>query len=479
MNRYLTYQEGELLFEDVALSEISEEMYTPFYVYSKAAINEKVEALKVAFADVKPMMAYAMKALDTTIILKYLRDRGCALAIENLHELERAMASGFEPTELILNSNGLPDQQLKEIVKNRPLIINVGNLFELETLNAYAAEMDMGLRIGLRINPGIDVGGHEGTNVGASGSKIGLSREELDAAIAMMPDLPQLNLVGIACALGCQVTTLAPWIKLAEDMAAIYSDLVAKGFSLEYLDIGGGFPVDYGTGEYLEIKKIARNITPKISELDCRLIVEPGRYFTAESGILVTSVLGIRKRENKNYIICDAGFSEFPRSAMYRITHEALPLRAVPSVPVVVESTPEPAAVARATSDSIDTPEELIAALTSSDEEPAEEEQPEVQEETVPVTESPLSQEITADIVGNISEGLDYLSKDVTMTEPKRGDLIAILNVGAYGRTMSSNFASCPRPPEVMIERDKFEIIRSRETIDDLIALEMEEIEAE
>ena len=158
MNRYLTYQEGELLFEDVALSEIAEEMYTPFYVYSKAAILEKVEALKQAFADVKPLLAFSMKALDTTLVLKLFLEKGCGLAVENLNEIQRAQKCGFANTSLVLNSYGFSDREIVALLKKKPLLINISNLFELQQLNKTAAEMKVGVRIGLRVNLGIDVG---------------------------------------------------------------------------------------------------------------------------------------------------------------------------------------------------------------------------------------------------------------------------------------------------------------------------------
>ncbi|MFH1676226.1 MAG: hypothetical protein ABIC40_04295, partial [bacterium] len=327
MNRYLAYQDGELLFEDVALSEISEEMYTPFYVYSKAAILEKVEALKQSFADIKPMIAFSMKALDTTLILKLIGERGCSVQVENVFELERAIMSDFKPTSVIMDSYGLPDTQLEAILKQKPLIINTGNIFELQPINDVAASLDMGVRIGLRINPDIDTGGIFGKNYGARDSRIGIPKEDIDQALALIKNLPQLNLVGLSCHLGSQVVQLAPWVKMTEFIVGLYKDIKGRGFNLEYLDLGGGFPVDYGNGDFLEIKKIARNITPHFKDLDCRVILEPGRYFTAEAGVLVTSVLGVKKMHTKTFVICDAGFSELPRSALYRIDNEVVPVK--------------------------------------------------------------------------------------------------------------------------------------------------------
>jgi len=479
MNRYLTYQEGELLFEDVALSEIAQEMYTPFFVYSKAAILEKVEAFKQAFADVKPMMAYSMKALDTTLILKMLQERGCGVGVSNLYELRRALAAGFQPTSIVFNSNGLADYEIPDILKHRPLVINVGNLFELEPLNRFAAELDSGVRIGLRLNLGIDTGGFTGTNTGACDSRVGIQRSELDLALALISKFSQLNLVGIACHCGSQIAQLAPWIKMSEEMARIYKDIRQRGFNLEYLDLGGGYPVGYGRMDYLEIKKIARNIVPHIKDLDCRVILEPGRYFTAEAGVLVTSVLGVKDIGQKFYVVCDAGFAELPRPAMYRLSHEIIPLKepkackpkpegafaveGAPSEPTEVATaptTPDPGEFLRR----FDLPEDLIQRFRIAEQFG---------------TARPPGESVKADVIGPGDEGLDYLAHDIDICIPKRGDMLAVLNVGAYGRTMSSNYASRLRPPEILIERDKFETIRAREFLEDLTSCDLEESEVD
>ncbi len=477
MNRYLTYQDGELLFEDVALNEIAEEMYTPFYAYSKAAILEKVEAFKQAFADIKPMMAFSLRAQDTKLITDIMIERGCSLEVSNIHEMQRAIANGYKSTSIIFNSFGLPEHEISAVLKQRPLIINVGNIFDLEPLNRFAAEMDTGVRIGLRINLGIETGAFFGTNVGAADSRIGIQRKDLDLALALVSKLPQINLVGVSCRVGTQIAQLAPWIKMSEEMAKIYTDIKDAGHSLEYLDLGGGFPVAYKDMDYIEIKKIARNIIPHVKDLDCRLILEPGRYFVAEAGVLVTSVLGVKDVDSKFYVITDAGFAEFPRPALYRIQHEIVHVKEPVSCDTepggafaMAEPSGEPMDVATGAQDpgeylgTLELPTDFMHAYESAGQFG---------------TARPPGEPITADIVGPGEEGLDYLARDMTMCVPKRGELLAVLNAGAYCRTMSSNYQSRPRPPEILIERDKFEIIRSREVVDDLISLDMEESEIE
>ncbi len=473
MNRYLTYQEGEFLFEDVALSEIAEEMYTPFYVYSKAAIFEKVEAFKQAFNDVKPMMTFNMTALDTTLILKMLQERGCSLAVSNLSELKRAIAIGFPPTSIIFNSCGVADHEISDLLKIKPLIINVSSIFELEPLNTFGVKLDTGVRVGLRINPGIDVGGLEGANSGASDSRVGIQKNELDLALAMIEKFPQLNFVGIACDLGSQVATLAPWIKMSQDMAALYKEIKNKGHNLEYLNLGGGFPAAYKDVDYLEIKKIARNIIPHVEDIECCIVLQPGRYFTAESGVLVTSVLGVKEAGAKKFIICDAGFSEFPRSALYRINHEIVPVKE-PAAPI-----PEQASAFGIGGDSTDPVDAATGMhdpgeIMDRSELPGEDAVAPLAAEQTEVPSTPGDAE-TVQLVGPGSDGLDYLARDVEMFIPERGDLLAVLNVGAYGRTMSNNLESRLKPPEILIERDKFELIREREVTDDLIGLDLEE----
>ena len=470
MNRYLTYQENELLFEDVALSEIAEEMYTPFYVYSKAAIFEKIEALKQAFADAKPMLAFSMKALDTSGILKILLERGCGLEVENVNEIQRAQGCGYESTAVVFNSYGFSEREIPVILKKRPLIINISNIFDLEPLNKYASELNIGVRIGLKVNPGIDVGGFHGTNTGASDSRFGLRRDEFKLALALIKKYPQLNLVGLAAHLGSQVVQLAPWVKMAEEMAKLYKEVAAQDFNLEYLDLGGGFPVEYGKSDFLEIKKIARNVIPHIKDLDCRLVLEPGRYFTAEAGVLVTSVLGVKDAGSRTFVICDAGFSEFPRSSLYRISHDVVNVRQQ----AVCTETPGQAFAASDSAEPVEAggpiDPSLSGMLMPGLTEPAGLHSPPVIDADGMIPLHPVGKPAKVHVVGPGGEDLDYLAHDVEICIPKRGELLAVLNVGAYGRTLSNNYASRSRPPEVLIERDKFEIIRSRETIDDLVA---------
>jgi len=477
MNRYLTYQDGELLFEDVSLSEIAEDMYTPFYVYSKAAILEKVEAFKQAFADIKPMMAYSLEALDTTIITKILEERGCSLEVSNSSELHRALMLGFKPTTIIYNSYGLPEHEIPDILKHKPLIINVGNTFDLEPLNRYATELDSGVRIGLRINLGIDVHGFPGMSGGGKDSRIGIPPEDLDLALALITKMPQLNLVGISCSIGSQIAQLAPWIKMSEEMAKHFKAIKEQGFNLEYLDLGGGFPVAYDKMDYIEVKKIARNITPHVKDLDCRIILEPGRYFTAEAGVLVTSVLGVKETGSKFYIICDAGVSEYPHPVMTGVNGEVIHVKETKTSDTepggafaMGEGSADPTDAASTTADPgemlsrYDIPSEFMHAL-------------EVSQQFG--TKRPPGEPVKSDIVGPGGDPRDFIARDVEMCIPKRGDLLAVLNVGAYGRTLASNFQSRLRPVEILIERDKFEIIRARENVDELIACDLEESEIE
>jgi diaminopimelate decarboxylase len=476
MNRYLTYQEGELLFEDVALSEIAQEMYTPFYVYSKAAILEKIEAIKQAFIDIKPLLAFSMKALDTTLILKLVLEKGCSLTVENGNEIQRALGSGFQPTSLILNSHGLPDYELVSILKQKPLIINVSSVFELEPLNRLATELDIGVRIGLRVNLGIETPSWFGSKTCASDHRAGIAKEDIDQAVAMVSKYPQLNLVGLACSLGCQVTQLAPWVKLSEEMAKLYKEVSGMGFNIEYLDLGAGFPVDYGEGDFLEIKKIARNIVPHVKDLDCRLILEPGRYFTAEAGVLVTSVVGYKTSGSKTYVICDAGFSEFPYAAIFHHNNEIIPVKEPPAPgeqktgAFAIEGTGQEPVDVSSDAGMADRSVTLYQMQPPSDTIASHE----YTEGELPESHIP-GKPITADIVGPGGEDFDYLTLGAKIMPPKRGDLLALLNVGAYGRSLSGNFASRSRPPEILIERDKFEMIRSRELIDDLVACDFEE----
>ncbi len=480
MNRYLTYQDGELLFEDVALSEIAQDMYTPFYVYSKAAILEKVEAVKQAFAEINPMLSFNIKALDTTLIIKLLLEKGCAVSVENVNEIQRVLKAGCPLTSLILNSYALADHDIEAILKQKPLILNLSNIFDLEPLNRIATELDMGVRIGLRVNLDIETEGWFGPKTCTADSHPGIPKKDIDQAVAMIANLPQLNLVGLACNLGSQITQLAPWVKLSKEMANVYRKVSSQGYNIEYLNLGAGFPVEYAGCDFLEIKKIARNIIPHVKDLDCRVVLESGRYFTAEAGVLVASVMGVKQAGGKNFVICDTGFAELPHTAIYCKDNELIPIKEQPTEttteggafalgttedgPIAVAVNPDMADPGEISPLSI-VPTELLSTPESGD-----------SSDVIPHIPG---EPIVADIVGPGGNGLECLAKDIHLMPPERGDLLALLNVGAYGRSLSTNYASRFRPPEILIERDKFEIIRSRELIDDLIACDLEESEVD
>ncbi len=409
-------KDGTLHIEEVDLHAIAEAVGTPTYVYSGAAIDDAYAAIDraIGFAE-RRVIAYATKANDGLAILSRLARLGSGADIVSAGELARASKAGIPPERIVFSGVGKRDDEIEAALRAGIRAIHVESAEELAAIDAVATRLDQRARIGLRVNPNVDAATHPYIATGLHESKFGL---ELDVARMLLPKIlgsRRLSLESVACHIGSQLSQAAPLRDAIAILAKFASECISAGAPVRTLDAGGGFPLSYGDEDtaYPPAHAFGEAIREGIerggaSKLGLELLVEPGRAIVGGAGVLLTRVLYVKERAGKRFVIVDAAMTELIRPALYGAHH--------PIVPV--------------------------------DDRPG-----------------PLS---AADVVGPVCETGDFLARDRPLPRLARGDLVAIHNVGAYGRTMESRYNARLRAAEVMVDGRAHRVVRDRETVEDL-----------
>lgn len=412
-------RDGVLCAEDIPLPELAREYGTPLYVYSAAHIREQYRALAGAFknilpADRQPLICYAVKANSHIAILSLLKDEGCGMEIVSEGELVRSLKAGVDPSKIV--STGVGKQRSEIIAQLKAGIhqINVESLEELAHIQLIASDIDIAADIVFRLNPDVTGGGHSKISTGRKGDKFGILVDDVKRGFAMAQDMSHVNAVGLSVHIGSQVFNVSAFEEAFGQLPDIVHDLRGDGYTIDRLDIGGGFPIQYtGSEGYLDFDLYAKWVADIIAPLNTQIILEPGRYMVGNSGVLLTEILYVKETENTDFLVIDAAMNDLLRPAMYDAYHD-------------------------------------IQAVSGRDR-PAR----------------------NYDIVGPICETGDTFTKARTMPEMNSKDLVAIMSAGAYGMCMSSHYNTRPRAAEVLVSGGRVHQISQRETYDDLLAREM------
>ncbi|RMD47077.1 MAG: diaminopimelate decarboxylase [Aquificota bacterium] len=408
-NKYFYYKGNSFYCEDVNLANIAEKYGTPFYVYSKTAIEEKINEYKEAFQDYPTLICYATKANSNLSILKIVEKNDLGVDIVSGGELFKAKKAGISSNKIVYAGVGKTDFELSYAVREQILSFNVESLEELEVLNGIAKSQKKKARVSIRVNPDVNPKTHPYISTGLRTSKFGIDIDEAINAYRLASKLENLEIVGIHCHIGSQIMDINPYIESVEKVADLIFKLKKEGIELQHFDIGGGLGIKYRLEDNPpKPKELAKAILPIVSSTGLKLILEPGRSLIGEAGALISQVIFTKKKKNKHFIIVDSGMNDLLRPAMYNAYHHIYGF-------------------------------------------PKKEEK------------------IVADIVGPICETGDFLALDRKIDNLKRGDYIAVMSAGAYGSSMSSNYNVRPRAAEILVEDDKFEIIRDREDYNYLI----------
>jgi diaminopimelate decarboxylase len=404
----LAYRDDTLTLDGCGLPDLAERFGTPLYVYSRTAMLAALSAYQSALEGRAHLVCFAVKANSSLAVLQTFAQAGCGFDIVSGGELARVLAAGADPSKVVFSGVGKTRAEMRQALAAGVMCFNVESEAELETLSSVAVQSGQTARISLRVNPDVDAKTHPYISTGLKDNKFGIAHERALAAYARAAELPGLEVVGIDCHIGSQITEVAPYLDAVDRMLDLVEAVEATGVRVHHLDLGGGLGITY-TDE--QPPSAAELIGALLQRIDARghahrkLMFEPGRSLVGNAGVLLTEVLYLKRSheaDGKNFCIVDAGMNDLMRPAMYEAWMGISPCRL-------------------------------------SDAEP-----------------------VTYDVVGPVCESGDWLGRDRDLTV-QQGDLLAVLSAGAYGMSMASNYNTRGRAAEVMVSGDQFWLIRDRE----------------
>ncbi len=406
---HTAYRDGELCMASHALSALAQAHGTPLFVYSKAAMLDALAAYQRGFAGRNAQICYAMKANSSLGVLQVFAQAGCGFDIVSGGELERVLAAGGDPGKVIFSGVGKTRAEMRQALVAGIGCFNVESESELEVLSDAALAMGLRAPVSIRVNPNVDPKTHPYISTGLKGNKFGVAHERALATYQRAAALPGLQVVGIDCHIGSQITDSTPYLDAMDRVLDLVDAVEAAGIPIHHIDFGGGLGIDYNGDTPPAADALWAQLLAKLDARGYgqrRLMIEPGRSLVGNAGVCVTEVLYLKPGEQKNFCIIDAAMNELPRPAMYEAFHQIVPL-------------------------------------------------------------SPRHGPGTVfDVVGPVCESGDWIGRDRAL-DVRPGDLLAVLSAGAYCMSMASNYNTRGRPAEVLVEGDKATLIRARETAAD------------
>lgn len=407
----LSSKSGELYIENVALAAVASEFGTPCYVYSKRALVDCFEDFEAGFISTDHLTCFAVKANPSLAILNLLAKAGAGFDIVSGGELARVLAAGGDPAKTVFSGVGKTEAEMRAALEAGILCFNVESAAELDRLNVIAQSMQKVAPVSLRVNPNVDAKTHPYISTGLRDNKFGVAYEDAFALYQKASSLPHIEIHGVDCHIGSQLTELAPFLDAFDKVLALVDQLEAAGIHIQHIDIGGGIGIRYNDETPPDFAVYAEAILRKLGNRKVKLVMEPGRALVGNAGLLLTRVEYLKHGKTKNFAIVDAAMNDLMRPALYDAYHEIV---AVKETDTAIEN---------------------------------------------------------YEIVGPVCESGDFLGHDRKLAIAQ-GDLLAILSAGAYGISMSSNYNTRPRAAEVMVDGDQCHLIRERETVEQLFALE-------
>ncbi len=402
-----------LLCDGVSVQSIVDRVGTPVYVYSAQAIRHAYRAIDTAFADYPHAIHYALKANSTLALVRLLRTLGSRVDANSGGEVMVALRAGFDPKDIVLTGVGKTRDELELAIGKGIGTINAESAGELDRIAGIARAMGRVARVALRVNPDIDARTHANISTGLKSNKFGVPLREARAIYAERRALAGVQFVGVHVHIGSQITTAEPLQRAAATLVSLAIDLTEDGFNIEHVDLGGGLGISYEGRPMITPEEYAVAVLPELKRLGVPVVLEPGRSVVGHSGALVSRVVDTKRNpDGRQFAVLDAGMSELMRPALYGSFH-----RIVPVLPRDGEETPW-------------------------------------------------------DVVGPICESSDVFARDRTLPELRVDDVVAMLDTGAYGAVMASNYNRRFLAPEVLVDETQWTVIRRRQTLDDVLALE-------
>ena len=409
------YQDGELFCEQLAVADIARQEGTPFYLYSHQALTNLYQAFDEAFRSCEHLVCYSVKACSNLSVISLFASLGGGCDVVSGGELFRALRAGVEADKIVFSGVGKTEAEINAALDAGILMFNVESFQELEFINELAEKRGMRAPVSARINPDVDPQTHPYISTGLNANKFGIPISEAVSLYQRAVALPNINVVGIDCHIGSQLTQVSPFRDALIRIKSLIDELHRLKIKIHYLDIGGGLGIRYDVEEPPTPAEYAQAVIDVVKDLDCVLIMEPGRALVANAGILVSRVLYTKAGATKNFVIVDAGMNDLVRPSLYNAFQKIVPLREFSGSDIDMK---------------------------------------------------------TVDVVGPICESGDFLAQERLLPPFKPGDLLAVMSAGAYGFTMSSNYNSRLRVPEIMAMGKQYQVVRRRETFNDLVARE-------
>ncbi|MDQ5985686.1 MAG: Diaminopimelate decarboxylase [Syntrophus sp. SKADARSKE-3] len=404
------YQSDELYCESVPVKDIAKQVGTPFYLYSRHTLSHHYRVFDKAFAAVPHIICYSVKSNSNIAILRLFIKEGGGVDIVSGGELFRAVQAGVDPQKVVYSGVGKRMDEIEYALKTGILMFNIESPQELELINQCAGQLNMKAGVALRINPDVDAETHAYISTGKKENKFGIDVNRSLEAYKRAMSLKNIDIKGVSCHIGSQLTKVSPFINALNNLKKLIAMLETEKIHIRYLDLGGGLGITYNEETPPHPDAYAMAIIEATHDLSCTFIFEPGRVIVGNAGILVTSVLYTKEGDAKNFFIVDAAMNDLIRPSLYQSYHHIQPV-------IIDKSRPD----------------------------------------------------MVVDVVGPICESGDYLAKERRLQKFKQGELMAVMSAGAYGFSMSSNYNSRPRIPEIMIDGEKIHVIRKRETFEDII----------
>jgi diaminopimelate decarboxylase len=411
--------EAVLCCDDLPLSKLAERYGTPLYVYSATAIRERLAAFENAFRDVRHTICYSVKANSNLSILRLLARQGCGFDVVSGGELERVLAADPRAAKKIVFSGvGKSRDEMTAALKAGILLFNVESESELLALAECAARLRKVARVALRVNPDVAADTHPYISTGLRKHKFGVPIARARELYGTAAAAEYLKVAGVSVHIGSQITDVAPFAEAVERVADLVRELRADGHSVDYVDTGGGLGIAYQEPElkFAEyVANYASAVTKPLRDLNVHLLLEPGRAIVGPGGVLLTSVLYRKENDGKRFLIVDAAMNDLIRPALYAAYHAIVPV-------------------------------------------------------VRPKSEATIE---IVDVVGPVCESGDFFARDRELPRAEEGDLLAVLDVGAYGMVLSSNYNTRPRPPELLVSGKSVKVIRRRQKVRELYSAEL------
>ena len=403
------YKKNSLFCEKVPLETIVKAIGTPFYAYSAKTLRRQINAYQKAFSSVPHIVAYAMKANSNLAILALLAKEGGGADIVSGGELFRAIRAGVSPPKMVFAGVGKTREEMRQALLADILLFNVESEQEMIALDEVAKSCKKKARVALRVNPDVNPKTHPYISTGLKKSKFGINKAEALSHYLHAASLNNIEVVGIHSHIGSQLTDVKPFVAALKKISEMIQSLKAEGIVIRYWDIGGGLGITYNNEAPPLPKDLAEAILPILKKSGCTIILEPGRSIVGNAGALITRTIYTKETAVKKFAVVDAGMNDLLRPSLYDAYHQILH-----------------------------------------------------------VTKKKRTDQMV-DIVGPICESGDFLAQDRKMPEVSPDDLLAVMSAGAYGFSMASNYNARPRVAEVLVDGDAFNVIRKRESLEDLI----------